>query len=120
MSTTVAHKLLGEIFMRRLLVFMGLASLLSSCVLLVEDEPTALSAPPPSQGQFIYTCQGGRLAVTYAGSQVTVFYDGANRTLTLRDTTPRYRYSDGVYTWEASGRSGSIFVSGRLADRCSY
>jgi len=59
--------------------------------------------------------------VTYLeNNQVRIFYDGANRVLTLTDTRPRFVYTDGIYTWQAAGREGTLLVRGQVADTCSY
>lgn len=115
----------------RALIAAVLSVLLSSCVLLLDDQtevkgkpagggPSTSTVTAPPNGQVIYVCKGGRLVVTYAPSQATVFYDGANRVLSLTRTSPKYTYTDGIYTWEAAGREGNISVRGQLADTCSY
>lgn len=108
--------------MRRLLALLLLAPLLTSCLVVrarTDVEPQTVTVPGP--GAYTYFCRGGRLSVTYLeNNQVRVFYDGGNRVLTLTATRPRYVYTDGVYTWQAAGREGSILVRGQVADNCSY
>lgn len=108
--------------MTRMLGLTALMFLLPSCFILTDDSASSASVgPPPASGAFTYICRGGRLSVSYLGNnQVSIFYDGANRLLTQTQSAPRYTYTNGTYTWEAGGRSGSLFVRGQLADTCSY
>ncbi|WP_119358662.1 hypothetical protein [Meiothermus granaticius] len=115
-------RLKENITMIRMLGLLSLVLLLPSCLILTDDGvSSATVVPPPSSGSFTYMCRGGRLSVSYLGNnQVSIFYNGANHTLTLTRTSPRYAYTDGTYTWEASGRSATLFVRGTMADTCSY
>ncbi|MBF6596195.1 MAG: hypothetical protein IVW51_17350 [Thermaceae bacterium] len=108
--------------MMRFLGLLSLAFLLPSCLILTDDGVSSTTiTPPPASGAYTYVCRGGRLSVSYLGNnQVSIFYDGADRLLTLTRTTPRYTYSNGTYAWEASGRSGTLYVRGQVADSCSY
>lgn len=58
--------------------------------------------------------------MTYSGSQVRIFYDGAFRLLNLvQSSDGRYVYSGGPYRWEAQGQQGTLYVNGQLADTCN-
>ncbi|ADH62058.1 hypothetical protein Mesil_0113 [Allomeiothermus silvanus DSM 9946] len=108
--------------MKRITALLLLSVLLSSCLVIrpQDDTPTQV-VTVPGPGVYTYFCRGGRLSVTYLeNNQVRIFYDGANRVLTLTDTRPRFVYTDGIYTWQAAGREGTLLVRGQVADTCSY
>lgn len=111
--------------MLRLFTLAILSFVLSSCIILQTDEEsgrvvTGGGNVVPNSGSYTYVCRGGRLSVTYQGNQVQIFYDGANRFLTLNRSAPRYYYTDGIYGWEISGRQATLFVRGAAVDSCSY
>lgn len=79
--------------------------------------PPVVIPNPGLSGSYTYFCRGGRLSVTYSGNQVRIFYDGADRILSL---VRAYTYSGGIYSWQVDGRSGTLYVNGQFADTCSY
>ncbi len=112
--------------MLRPLLLLLLALGLSSCILLVEDEPQRLqpvtpvtpvqpSIVTPGPGSFTYRCSGGTLVVNYLDSNnLRLFYDGAFQNLSLVRRTPTLLFSGGAYTWEWTGSRGTLSVGGRV------
>ena len=107
--------------MFRSLLLLVLALGLSSCILLVEEEPQRPVQPvqpsivTPGPGTFTYRCSGGTLVVNYLDSNnLRVFYDGAFQNLSLVRRSPTLLFSGGPYTWEWTGRRGTLSVGGRV------
>lgn len=113
--------------MLRALLLMLLALVLSSCVLLVEDDdrirvqpvipviPVEPGIVTPGPGTFTYRCIGGTLVVNYVDSHsLRLFYDGAWRGLGVVRRSPTLLFSGGVYTWEWTGSRGTLWVRGRV------
>lgn len=109
-----------------LLVLLALA--LSSCILLVEEDPSERPVQPvrpvtpvqpsvatPGPGTFTYRCSGGTLVVNYLDSNnLRLFYDGAFQNLALVRRSPTLLFSGGAYTWEWTGRQGTLTVRGQV------
>ncbi|MBO1437026.1 hypothetical protein [Meiothermus sp. CFH 77666] len=110
--------------MLRTLSLLGLLLALSSCILLVEDEPGPITVTdpqpiiitPPRPDTYTYSCNGGRLVVNYVDNNtVRVFYDNAFQTLALTRTSPVRTYAGGPYVWELDRSGlGSFRVGGTL------
>jgi len=116
--------------MLRPLLLLLLAFALSSCILLVEDEPQRPVQPvqpvtpvtpvqpsivTPSPGSYTYRCSGGTLVVNYLdSSNLRLFYDGAFQNLGLVRRSPTLLFSGGAYTWEWTGSRGTLAVGGRV------
>lgn len=116
--------------MFRPLLLLLLAMGLSSCILLVEDEPQRPVQPvqpvtpvtpvqpsivTPNPGSYTYRCSGGTLVVNYLDSNnLRVFYDGAFQNLGLVRRSPTLLFSGGAYTWEWTGSRGTLSVGGRV------
>ncbi|WP_027877330.1 hypothetical protein [Meiothermus cerbereus] len=115
--------------MQRSLLLLWLALALSSCILLVEDEPprpqpvqpvtpvtpVQPSIVTPGPGSFTYRCSGGTLVVRYLDSNsLQLFYDGAFQNLSLVRRSPTLLFSGGAYTWEWTGSRGTLSVRGQV------
>lgn len=116
--------------MLRALLLLLLALALSSCILLVEDEPQRPVQPvqpvtpvtpvqpsivTPAPGSYTYRCSGGTLVVNYLDSNsLRLFYDGAFQNLSLVRRSPSLLFSGGAYTWEWTGSRGTLSVGGRV------
>ncbi|MCS7069703.1 MAG: hypothetical protein NZN28_13895 [Meiothermus sp.] len=110
--------------MLRIVTLFGLLLGLSSCILLVEDEPRQITVTdpqpvpvgPPRPDTYTYSCNGGRLVVNYVDNNtVRVFYDNAFQTLTLTRTSPLRTYAGGPYVWELDRNGlGTFRVGGTL------
>ncbi len=110
--------------MLRPLLLLLLAFGLSSCILLIEEEPPQPVRPvPPAQssiatpgpGTFTYRCSGGTLVVNYLDSNnLRLFYDGAFQNLSVVRRSPTLLFSGGAYTWEWTGSRGTLSVGGRV------
>jgi membrane-bound inhibitor of C-type lysozyme len=119
--------------MFRPLLLLLLAFALSSCILLVEEEPQRPVQPvqpvtpatpvqpgvvTPGPGSFTYRCSGGTLVVNYLDSNnLRLFYDGAFQNLSLVRRSPTLLFSGGAggaYTWEWTGSRGTLTVRGQV------
>ncbi|MDT7920675.1 MAG: hypothetical protein RQ868_08800 [Meiothermus sp.] len=116
--------------MFRPLLLLLLAFALSSCILLVEEEPQRPVQPvqpvtpatpvqpgvvTPGPGSFTYRCSGGTLVVNYLDSNnLRLFYDGAFQNLSVVRRSPTLLFSGGAYTWEWTGSRGTLFVRGQV------
>lgn len=114
--------------MLRPLLLLLLAFPLSSCILLVEEDPSQGPVQPvrpvtlvqpsvvtPGPGTFTYRCSGGTLVVKYLDSNnLRLFYDGAFQNLTLVRRSPTLLFSGGAYTWEWTGSRGTLTVRGQV------
>lgn len=117
--------------MLRALLLLLLAFALSSCILLVEEDPSERPVQPvrpvtpvqpsvvtPGPGTFTYRCSGGTLVVNYLDSNnLRLFYDGAFQNLALVRRSPTLLFSGGAggaYTWEWTGNRGTLTVRGQV------
>lgn len=105
-----------------------LAFALSSCIVLVAEDPSERpvqlvrpvtpvqpSVATPGPGTFTYRCSGGTLVVNYLDSNnLRLFYDGAFRNLALVRRSPALLFSGGAYTWEWTGSRGALTVWGQV------
>lgn len=108
----------------RTLILSSLLLALSSCILLVDDEPRQITVtdpqpvpiPSPRPDTYTYSCNGGRLVVSYVDNNtVRVFYDNAFQTLTLTRVTPLRTYVGGSFVWELDRNGlGTFRVGGTL------